>query len=267
MNALPSRKSLASNFPGPQPASTFLTVAASAPRRSVTGLRLGASEITAPTLRSRLAQPSSRRPMPLANESSTVELHTAHVRPTERSVPLELKKPFTPTTALSLISASVVLGLLRSTLPFLMAWTTARGSAAASTLRPAASAFFGLSPGPTPPSREPSIALWSCNALPQKAWSPKVSKRKISLPWLKRRCAWLELRAEPPCDVVVETALTLSRSDPASMSVAAAGRNIRNFKPERRTVFSSAAVVACRPVHFTDAWQQSTYSGGRQSRR
>jgi hypothetical protein len=152
--------------------------------------------------------------MPLANELSTVEWHTAHVRPTERSVPLALKKPFTPTTALSLSSASVVLGLLRSTLPFLMAWTTARGSAAASTLRPTDSALFGLSPAPTPPSRDPSIALCSCNALPQKAWSPKVSKRKTCLPWLKSRCSALEPRAEACCDVVLETALTLSRSDP-----------------------------------------------------
>jgi hypothetical protein len=97
-----------------------------------------------------------------------VEWQTAHVSPTERSVPLELKKPLTPTTALSLISASVVLGLSRSTLPFLIAWTTAAGSAAASTFRPAASAFLGLSPGPTPPSFDPSIALCSCSESPQK---------------------------------------------------------------------------------------------------
>ncbi len=41
----------------------------------------------APTLRSRLAQPSSRCPIPGAKELSTVEWHTAQVIPTERSVP------------------------------------------------------------------------------------------------------------------------------------------------------------------------------------
>src|SRR3954447_19736295 len=87
--ALPSRNSLASNLPGPQLASTFLTVASSAPSRSVTGLRFGASEITAPTLRSRLGRPSRRLPIPLANELSTVEWQTAQVRPTVRRLPLE----------------------------------------------------------------------------------------------------------------------------------------------------------------------------------
>ena len=41
--------------------------------RSVNGLRFGARDTIAPTFRSRLAQPSSRLPMPGANELSTVE--------------------------------------------------------------------------------------------------------------------------------------------------------------------------------------------------
>src|SRR3954466_7982952 len=72
-NGLPWRKSSASNLPGPQVASTFRTVAASTPSRSVTGLRFGAAEMIAPTLRSRLGQPSRRWPMPGANELFTVE--------------------------------------------------------------------------------------------------------------------------------------------------------------------------------------------------
>ena len=71
--ALPSMNSSASNLPGPQEARTFLTVSTSVPSRSAIGLRLGDSETIAPTLRSRLGQPSSRRPIPLANELSTVE--------------------------------------------------------------------------------------------------------------------------------------------------------------------------------------------------
>ena len=61
------------------------------------------------------------------------------------------KKPVTPTTAFSLSSASVVAGSSRSTLPALIAAAIFGGSASASTLRPTASAVFGLTPGPTPP--------------------------------------------------------------------------------------------------------------------
>src|SRR5689334_5779873 len=138
--------SSASNLPGPQLASTFFTVASSAPRTFSTGLRLGARETIAPTLRSRFGQPSRRLPMPGANELLTVEWQTAQVSPTERREPLRLNLPCTPTTALSLISASVVLGSLRLTLPFLMAVTTDLGRAVASTLRPAASAVLGETP-------------------------------------------------------------------------------------------------------------------------
>ena len=36
----------------------------------------------APTFRSRFGHPSSRLPMPVVNELSTVEWHSAHVMPT-----------------------------------------------------------------------------------------------------------------------------------------------------------------------------------------
>src|SRR3954468_9098585 len=158
---LPSRNSSASNLPGPHAARTFLTVAASTPSRSVTGLRFGASEMIAPTLRSRLGQPSRREPMPGATLLLTVEWHTAHVRPIEVNRPLLLRWGLTPTTALSLTSARVVAGESRSTLPAFSALSTESGRAFASTLRPTDSAVFGLTPGPTPPRRRPAIALSS----------------------------------------------------------------------------------------------------------
>jgi hypothetical protein len=54
----------------------------------------------APTLRSRLAQPSSRLPMPGAKELSTVEWQNAHCIPIDLTLPLGLAKAVTPTTAL-----------------------------------------------------------------------------------------------------------------------------------------------------------------------
>jgi hypothetical protein len=73
-------------------------------------------------------------------------------------------------------------GSLRSTLPALMAAATFFGTASMSTLSPSSSAFFGLSPGPTPPSFSPARVLWSLSFPPQNSWLPNVSKRKIFLP-------------------------------------------------------------------------------------
>ena len=112
-SALPSLSSNASYRPGPQLARTFLTVASSTPSRSVNGLRFGASDTIAPTLRSRLAQPSRRLPMPGANESSTVEWHSAHWMPIDFTLPSASAIAVTPTTALSLSSAMVVAGSSR----------------------------------------------------------------------------------------------------------------------------------------------------------
>ena len=47
------------------------------------GLRFGASVTIAPTFRSRFGKPSSRLPMPRANELSTVERQKAHWMPVE----------------------------------------------------------------------------------------------------------------------------------------------------------------------------------------
>jgi hypothetical protein len=57
-----------------------------------------------PTLRSRFATPSILLAMLGAMELSTVEWHTAQVRPTDLSVPFSLKNPLTPRTAFNLIS-------------------------------------------------------------------------------------------------------------------------------------------------------------------
>src|ERR1700674_2363812 len=101
----------------------------------------------------------------------------------ERIFPLLSKKPVTPTTALSFSSASVVAGSSKLTLPSLSCCFRDSGKASASTLRPTDKAVLGLTPGPTPPFFAPAIALWSCKASPQKASLPKVSNRKICLPF------------------------------------------------------------------------------------
>src|SRR5207244_12391679 len=43
------------------------------------------------------------------------------------------------------------------------------GNASISTFNPTASAVFGLTPGPTPPSLAPSIACWRCRVPPHQA--------------------------------------------------------------------------------------------------
>ena len=85
--------------------------------------------------------------MPGANELSTVEWHSAQVMPTRVSVSLPLTVstvPLRPTTASSFSSATVVSGLLRSTLPFWIPSTTAAGNASASTFNPTDSAVVGI---------------------------------------------------------------------------------------------------------------------------
>ena len=72
-----------------------------------------------------------------------MEWHTAHWSPTVRSRPSFWKNPVTPTTALSLRSASVVFGSSRFSLPWRRSLRTDPGSASTSTLRPAASAWLG----------------------------------------------------------------------------------------------------------------------------
>ena len=125
-----------SNLPAPQELRVTFVAAS----------RAGDRAMMAPGLRSRLGQPSSRLPMPGANELSTVEWHSAQVMPTRVSVstPLTVSTvPLRPTTAFSFSNVTVVAGLFRSTLPFWMPWTTAAGKASASTLSPTESAVTG----------------------------------------------------------------------------------------------------------------------------
>ena len=120
--------------------------------------------------------------MPGANESSTVEWHSAQVMPTRVSVsaPLTVSTvPFRPTTAFSLSSATVVAGLRQVDAAVRMPATTAGGSASASTFRPTDSAVVGST----------AVAMTSCmrSVSVHCASSPKVSKRKIC--WPCRRAA------------------------------------------------------------------------------
>src|SRR5262245_40665148 len=87
---LPSKFRRGSYLPGPQLVSTALTVATSVPKASAIGWRFGDRETIRPTLRSRLGQPSKRLPTPGTNELSTVEWHSAQVKPTRVTVSLPL---------------------------------------------------------------------------------------------------------------------------------------------------------------------------------
>ena len=143
----------------------------------------------APTLRSRLGQPSSRLPIPGANALSTVEWQSAQVTPTCVSVSLPLTVstvPLSPTTASSFSKATVVSGLFRSTLPLRIAPCNVAGGASTSTLRPTDSAVAGSTEvRMTSCMRKVSVHLVS---------SPKVSARKICCP-----CpTWSPLSELPP---------------------------------------------------------------------
>ena len=139
------------------------------------GLRFGASATIAPTFRSRFGQPSSRRPMPLTKESSTVEWHSAHVMPIEVTLLSSSSTAFTPTTASARSNSRVVSGLSRLTPPSLSTSTSSFGTAPTSAFRPSCNACRGVSPGPTPPFFSPRIALCSWSWSPQNASLPNVS--------------------------------------------------------------------------------------------
>src|SRR6266705_1652155 len=118
--------------------------------------------------------------------------------PIDLMLPRASKKPVTPTTAFSLSSAKVVAGSSRSTFPALSCAFSAWGRASTSTLRPTASAVFGLTPPPTPPRFSPAMALWSCSASPQNASSPNVSNRKIWRPSRTMRLAFSSITLSKP---------------------------------------------------------------------
>ena len=104
---IPSRLKRGSYLPLPHELYTAFVAAGSA----------GESAMMAPGLRSRLGHPSSRLPIPGANESSTVEWQSAQVTPTRvsRSLPSIVSTvPLSPTTAFSLSSAMVVSGALEA---------------------------------------------------------------------------------------------------------------------------------------------------------
>src|SRR5690348_1562129 len=166
--------------------------------------------------------------MPAAKESSTVEWHNAQVMPTDFScLPSFENFACTPTTAFNFSSVSVVAGSSRSTLPCLMACTTAGGSASASTFRPTPSAVFGLTPAPTPPFLTPSIACCRRSCPLQNASSPKVSKRKICLPcsYSAFLDCWSVFADEPasgtPGGALEDKAGTASRTPQPRMKAAA----------------------------------------------
>ena len=89
-----------SYLPGPHVRNSALSASGNA----------GDSATIAPTFRSRFAQPSSRLPIPGANELSTVEWHNAHVTPMLVSWSVSFTVPLTPTTALSRNNSVVTAG-------------------------------------------------------------------------------------------------------------------------------------------------------------
>src|SRR5262249_17655760 len=180
----PSKLLRGSYLPGPQELSTFLV--------AVSAANAGDSATIAPTLRSRLGQPSRRLPTPGTNELSTVEWHSAQVKPTRVTVsfpPTFSTVPFTPITALSLTSATVVAGSGGLVGWVLVACPTSAGSASESTLRPTASAVVG------------STALTTCSMCSESVHfvsSPNVSKRNVCLPCATRAALSADVSVELP---------------------------------------------------------------------
>src|SRR5215213_202669 len=159
----PSKLYRASYLPGPQELYTVFW----------SGVSAGESATMAPTLSSRLGHPSRRCPMPGWTELLTVEWQMAQVMPTWVSVSLPFTfstVPLSPTTAFSLSRATVEAGSLRSALS-----SVPGGSTSASTLRPTPRAVSGLT----------AVSMTSCirRVSVQNVSSPKVSNRKMSLPW------------------------------------------------------------------------------------
>ena len=166
-----------------------------------------------PTSRSRAAQPSSRRPMPSASESSTSLWHSAHVMPTDVMRPLRSNEPRTPTTASSWMRRSVTAGSSRFTVPAFSPRTIGVGNCSESTLRPSPRAALGLSPAPTPPFAAPAIARCKPSCPPQKSSLANVSWRNVSRPSASVRIAASPAGAFAP---------KLGRSSATAMLAAAA---------------------------------------------
>src|SRR5262245_36220818 len=162
---LPSMLNRGSYLPGPQDRYTSLAAAGT----------FGEAAMILPGSRVVLAHPSRRLPMP--DGLSTVEWQIAQVMPTlvSRSRPSICSTvPTKPTTAFSLIRATVTAGSVRSTVPCCSAVMTSGGSASTSTFSPSCSAVSG--------SIVDSMTSWRPRRSVHSCSSPKVSKRKISCP-------------------------------------------------------------------------------------
>ena len=104
----------------PRIAKTLIKVVTFTPNASVSGFKLGAISMIAPTFKSRLAQPSRQRTMPGANSSPTPQWQNERVLPMDIKFFLLSKVPPTPATALSCRSMSVAAKSLKFTLPALI---------------------------------------------------------------------------------------------------------------------------------------------------
>jgi hypothetical protein len=134
----PSMLNRGSYLPAPQDRYTFRAASGTA----------GEAAIIRPGSRSRFGHPSSRCPNDGANESSTVEWQMEQAIPTRVNVctpPTFLTVPTIPTTASSLIRATVVAGSVRSTCPLVIAVMTLSGRASTSIFNPRPRAVFGSS--------------------------------------------------------------------------------------------------------------------------
>ena len=131
----------------------------------------------APGLRSRFGQPSSRLPIPLANESSTVEWQMAQVIPTRVNVscpPTDSTVPTTPTTAFSFSSAKRGRGAGQTDRLILDPGHHLGGQCLRVHLQAHRERGRGVD------RRLDDLFIFSVSV--QNVSSPKVSKRKMSLP-------------------------------------------------------------------------------------
>ena len=185
--ALPSRKTSASNLPGPHMPSTCRSVSTLTPSRSATGCSFGARRDDRADVQ--VAIGPAVEPAADARRQRIV-----HRRMTQRALDadggdaaLPSKNPVRPTTASSRSRARVTAGSSRFTFPRCRAAMTERGRLSTSTLSPAASAAFGADAGSDAASFWPAMAWCSLSVSPQYASSPKVSYRRHGGPLHSRR--------------------------------------------------------------------------------
>src|SRR5262249_45861703 len=115
--------------------------------------------------------------------------------PIDLMLPALSKMPVTPTTALSLSSASVVAGSSRFTRPCFRSDFSCPGSASESTFNPTASAVFGLTPGPAPAVGRPGDRLMQMQRVPPPGFIPECIEAEDLSAHIDRR---LRLIVDPP---------------------------------------------------------------------